>query len=170
MAERQSEETALLQLQQQFQQLAGQFDHLRQQMAEVHNESNQSSRQLTVLIEHLTDGERANGLLERVAEMATALDATQSQLEELTQRTARQEQLERLVEVVAGQSQVEEFNDNLKKLTRTQFKSNTLAESKSEQLQQALNTLRALATQREERQQADAEERNQQIANAHRKK
>lgn len=167
MPEQHSDDTALVQLQQQFQQMAGQFDRLRQQMADVHGESNQSSRQLALLIEQITDADRADGLLERVADMATALDATQSQLEALTERTARQEQLERLVEVVAGQSQLDEFNDNLKKLTRTQFKSNTLVESKSEQVQQALNTLRALATQREEVQQQRSAQFDEQLTEAH---
>ncbi len=158
----------MVQLQQQFQQLAAHFDSLRQQMAEVHAESSQSSRQLATLIEHLTDSERVAPLLASVADMATALDATQSELAELTRRTARQEQLERLVEVVAGQSQVDELSENLKKLTRTQFKSNTLIESKTGQVDQSLATLRALATRREELQQQRSEESNQQVIAAHR--
>ncbi len=161
-------DTTVLQLQQQFQQLAGHFDQLRQDMAEVHAASSQNSRQLDTLIGHLTDSERVAPLLASVADMATALDATQNELAELTRRTARQEQLERLVEVVAGQSQLEELNENLKKLTRTQFKSNTLAESKTGQVDQSLATLRTLATQREERQQHHSEQINQQLTAAHR--
>lgn len=159
---------ALLQIQQQFQQLTGQFDRLRQQIGDIYAESSQGSRQLAVLIEHLTNPKRTTPLLEQVAEMATNLDAAQTQIEELTHRTARQEQLERLVEVVAGQSQLEELNENLKKLTRTQFKSNTLVESKSGQVEQALSTLRTLATQREAIQEERTERFNQQITDAHR--
>jgi molecular chaperone GrpE (heat shock protein) len=161
-------DTTLLQLEQHFQQLSAHLDELRQQVAAVHAESNQSSRQLATLIEHLTDSERIAPLVANVAEMATALDTTQSQLEELTRRTARQEQLERLVAVVAGQSQLEELNENLKKLTRTQFKSNTLAESKTGQVEQSLTTLRALATQRAEIQQQQSEHASQQLNEAHR--
>ncbi len=161
-------DTTVLQVEQHFQQLSAHLDELRQQMAAVHAESNQSSRQLATLIEHLTDSERITPLLANVADMATALDATQTQLEELTRRTARQEQLERLVAVVAGQSQLEELNENLKKLTRTQFKSNTLAESKTGQIEQSLTTLRALATQRAEIQQQQSEHASQQLNEAHR--
>lgn len=167
-ADQGNHEAALLQLQQHVQQLAGQFDYMRQQMEEVHAESNQSNRRLATLIEQLTDSERAAPLLEQVAEMATVLDSAQTQLEELTRRTARQEQLERLVEVVAGQSQLDELNENLKKLTRTQFKSNTLGESKAGQVDQALTTLRALATQREEVQEQRTVRANQQLTDAHR--
>ncbi|MEZ4727115.1 MAG: hypothetical protein R3E79_08295 [Caldilineaceae bacterium] len=74
--------------------------------------------------------------------------AHQEQMEQLLQSVAKQPQLERLIEVVAGQAQLEELADGVKKLTRTQFKANTLAESKEQQTENALNTLREIATRR----------------------
>lgn len=74
--------------------------------------------------------------------------ARQEQVEQLLQNVARQPQLERLIEVVAGQAALDELADGVKKLTRTQFKANTLAESKEQQLEGALNTLREIATRR----------------------
>lgn len=72
--------------------------------------------------------------------------ARQDQLEQFMQEVAKQPQLERLIEVVAGQAQLDEMADSVKKLTRTQFKANTLAESKEQQVENALNILREVAT------------------------
>jgi molecular chaperone GrpE len=77
-----------------------------------------------------------------------AQTARQEQVEQLLQSVARQPQLERLIEVVAGQAALDELADSLKKLTRTQFKANTLAESKEQQVESALGTLREIATRR----------------------
>jgi len=74
--------------------------------------------------------------------------AYQEQVEQLLQTVAKQTQLERLIEVVAGQAQLEELADSVKKLTRTQFKANTLVESKEQQIESALSTLREIATRR----------------------
>ncbi len=157
----------LLQIQQQFQQIAAQVERLYQQVATVQTASNQQSQQLDALISQLTNSEEVSPLLTGMADLTTVLDETQEQLVELTQRTARQEQLERLVEVVAGQSQLDALAADLKKLTRTQFKSNTLAEGKSKQVEQALATLRTLATQRENCADAENTQRNQQVTAAH---
>lgn len=74
--------------------------------------------------------------------------ARQEQLEQLLQEVAKQPQLERLIEVVASQAQLAEATDQVKKLTRTQFKANTLTESKEQQIENALTILRELANRR----------------------
>lgn len=74
--------------------------------------------------------------------------ARQEQVEQLLQNVARQPQLERLIEVVAAQTALDELADSVKKLTRTQFKANTLAESKEQQVESALSALREIATRR----------------------
>lgn len=105
-----------------------------------------TQEQLTALSKSVATAARTDQL--QALQQSLAQTARQEQLEQLLQSVARQPQLERLIEVVAGQAALDELADSLKKLTRTQFKANTLAESKEQQVESALSTLRELATRR----------------------
>lgn len=174
----------LLQVQNRLWQLTAQLDQLQNQVAELRAEAGQSTVQVNALVEALTATPLLQPLHERLATLVTALDATQEQLttisksvaaaarqgqvEQLLQSVARQPQLERLIEVVAGQAALDELADSVKKLTRTQFKANTLAESKEQQVENALNTLREIATRRNPSPEQQPTQNSQQLATARR--
>lgn len=105
-----------------------------------------TQEQVTALSKNVATAASAEQL--QTLEQRLAQTARQEQVEQLLQNVARQPQLERLIEVVAGQAALAEVADSLKKLTRTQFKANTLAESKEQQVESALSTLREIATRR----------------------
>ncbi|MEZ4860720.1 MAG: nucleotide exchange factor GrpE [Caldilineaceae bacterium] len=120
------------------------------QLADLANALDATQEQLTVLGHSLATVAQREQLeqLQRAVMNVTRHDA----LEQLVTQVAKQGQLERLIEVVASQSQLDELSDNLKKLTRTQFKANTLVESKEQQVEGALATLREMVARREQAQ------------------
>ena len=99
---------------------------------------------LTQAIQQTADRAQVERLAQTVAD--------REQLERIAQSlagTANQEQMERLLQSVADREQVASLEETLKKLTRTQFKTNTLGESKEQQVSSALATLQTIATNRE---------------------
>jgi molecular chaperone GrpE len=88
-------------------------------------------------------------------QQTAAKTASQEQVEQLTQalaQTAHQAQLEQLSQLVADREQLANLEETLKKLTRTQFKANTLGETKEQQIASALATLQEILSRREQRQ------------------
>ena len=85
-----------------------------------------------------------------LSQTATNQVAIRQKLEELLDSMAQQSQLEGLTQHVANVEQIETLNATLTKLSRTQFKSNTLSESKENQVVDALDTLREIVNRREE--------------------
>jgi molecular chaperone GrpE (heat shock protein) len=74
-------------------------------------------------------------------------------LESLTDKlagVASQDQVGQLARAVANQEQLAELADTLKKLSRTQFKTNTLGETREQQIENALSTLQGIIERREE--------------------
>jgi len=99
---------------------------------------------LTQAIQQTADRAQVERLAQTVAD--------REQLERIAQSlagAANQEQMERLLQSVADREQVASLEEALKKLTRTQFKTNTLGESKEQQVSSALATLQTIATNRE---------------------
>lgn len=143
--------------------LSNQLAQLQQTIDALRAESDQSGQQLTTLVHHFTDQAALQPLYTQLAALTTGFDAAHERLEQLVHTAAQQEQLERLIAVVASQQQVDELVDGLKKQTRTQFKSNTLAESKEQQVEQALAALRELATRREQPQVAADQRQNERL-------
>jgi len=148
-------------------QLSSQLAQLQQTLDALRAESDQNGQQLTTLVHHFTDVAALQPVYTQLAALTTGLDAAQERLEQLTHTAAQQEQLERLIAVVASQQQVDELVDGLKKQTRTQFKSNTLAESKEQQVEQALAALRELATRRDQPQVAADQRQYERLRQAH---
>lgn len=105
-----------------------------------------TQEQLTDLSKSVATAARTDQV--QALQQSLAQTARREQVEHLLENVARQPQLERLIEVVAGQATLDELADSVKKLTRTQFKANTLAESKEQQVESALTTLRDIATRR----------------------
>lgn len=108
--------------------LTAQMDHLQSQIDQIQAEVTGGGDQIATLVRHLTSPQTAQPVLQQVADLAAHLTESQEQLATL-----------------AGE---------VKKLTRTQFKSNTLAESKDQQVENALSTLQELADHRQERTEA----------------
>ncbi len=148
-----AESQTVAQAQQRLLQLGNQLAQLQETVDVLRAESEQSSQQVATLVHHFTDRAAMQPIYEHLAMLSTALDGMQEGFEQIARSAAQQEQLERLIAVVASQSQIDELADGVKKLTRTQFKGNTLAESKEQQVESALAALRELATRREQFQQ-----------------
>ncbi len=118
-------------------------------------------------------GTQLDGLHHQITQLMHQAEALQKQLERLDQRSSfGNEQLEallqhlpdvanwagpldqRLAELTTWAEQnhdaLTELEKSIRKLSRTQFKSNSLAESQQERLQSALDTLQDLATRKQE--------------------
>lgn len=120
---------------------------VHERLAELINALDSTQEQLSALndsIATVAQRDQVEQLHQSIAQTAR-----QEQLDQFIDAVAKQGQLERLIEVVAGQGQLNEVADSVKKLSRTQFKANTLAESKEQQVENALGALREIATRRE---------------------
>jgi molecular chaperone GrpE (heat shock protein) len=104
--------------------LETQSGHIQAQMEQLLAETQVGSSQIEALVRHLTDFQAGQDLTERVAELVSRLEAVQEEMGSL--------------------------NSTVTRLGRSQFKSNTLVESKEQQIEQALGTLQEIATRREQ--------------------
>lgn len=120
--------------------LAAQVEQLQQQVGGLQEMARHSSVHLETLTRHLTDPSSLRTVEERLAELLTRLDTSQEQ--------------------------VEAISDSVKKLNRTQFKANTLAESQEQRLADALATLQELATRRETAQEERTLQEQQRLTEA----
>lgn len=104
--------------------LLSQNEILQEQLARLLEETQEHSIQVAALTHHFT-GEKASAARHaQQAEIVTRLETLQEQLDEL--------------------------NKTVTKLSRSQFKSNTLTESREQQVSNSLSTLQEIATRREE--------------------
>ncbi len=115
--------------------LAGHLVHLATRLQRIETlldhlltEAQASGSQVDALTRHLTDLDARRALEERLAELTARLEASQDRLDELGQTVAK-----------AG---------------RIQFKANTLAETKEQQIAAALAMLQEILTRREQMQEA----------------
>ena len=115
--------------------LTGQMDHLQASLDEVLATTEAGSSQVEALLRHLTDPARSQAFDERLAGLLAGQEAGQEQWQALSNG------LNDLAQTVA-------------KLSRTQFKSNTLAEMKDQHVATALGTLQDVAARREQLQEA----------------
>lgn len=104
--------------------LMSQSEMFQEQLAQLMAEVQEQSTQVTALARHFTG--------------VAAVDARQAQQVELIAR------LESL------QEQLDELNKAVTKLSRSQFKANTLTESREQQVADSISTLQEIATRREE--------------------
>lgn len=118
--------------------LAAQSDRMQAQLDRLVAEAEQSGSQVSALTRHLTDPTATQPMHERLADLLARMEASQTQLEDLATTVA--------------------------KLSRTQFRSNALAEIKEQQIATALATLQEIATRREQAQEARQSQEEQRLA------
>ena len=111
--------------------LTGQMDRLQASLDEVLATTEAGSSQVEALLRHLTDPDRSQTFDERLAGLLAGQEAGQEQWQALANG------LNDLAQTVA-------------KLSRTQFKSNTLAEMKDQHVATALGVLQDVAVRREQ--------------------
>ena len=111
--------------------LTGQMDRLQASLDEVLATTEAGSSQVEALLRHLTDPDRSQTFDERLAGLLAGQEAGQEQWQALSNG------LNDLAQTVA-------------KLSRTQFKSNTLAEMKDQHVATALGVLQDVAVRREQ--------------------
>ena len=139
---------------------------VHEQMAALHAQLAANQEELATLSQHLHVGARQ----EQVDALAVALrrTATYDQLERLFDLMPSREQIEQFLQTVANQAQVEQLDETFKRLSRTQFKANSLTESKEQQIERALATLQELATRRARLEESQNEQVAQQVERARR--
>lgn len=104
--------------------LLGQNEIIQEQMAQLLAEAQEQSAQVVALTRYFTGAEASDARHAQQAELISRLESLQEQLDEL--------------------------NKSVTKLSRSQFKSNTLTESREQQVNDSLSTLQEIATRREE--------------------
>ena len=104
--------------------LAARIEQMEVQLERLLAEVASSGSQVASLTRHLTDLDATRAIEERLVELVTRLESSQEQLHELTETVAR-----------SG---------------RSQFKANTLAETKEQRIEAVLATLQEIVTRREE--------------------
>ena len=127
--------------------------HLQAQVEHLVADATQAHSQLTALIRHVTDPHPLDGVHERLAELASQVETGREQLDALTSQMAD----------LADRQQLAELAIAVTKLGRTQFKSNTLGESKEVQIEQSLKTLQDMLARREERQNQAGRQRQERL-------
>jgi molecular chaperone GrpE len=113
--------------------LTNQLDRLQASVDDMLAATQASESQVEALLRHLTDPARSRELDEQLAGLLAGQEAGQEQWQAL-----------------AGS--LNDLGQTVAKLNRTQFKSNTLAEMKDQQVATALGTLQDVAIRREQRQ------------------
>ncbi len=116
-------------------------NHLERMQAELQHlraQMDQSGAQVDVIAQQLTDITASSPVAAQLAELLTRSEAYQEQLEEIA--------------------------STAKKLTRVQFKANTLLESREQQISTALETLQEMATRREQLDEARQQMQQEEIA------
>ncbi len=121
--------------------LTGQMDRLQATVEDLLVATEAANSQTAALLRHLTDPERGQAIIERLAELSAGQESAQTQWQAFADRLS------------AG---LNELTQALARLNRTQFRANTLAEMKDQQVTSALETLQEVAARREQLQEARA--------------
>lgn len=168
----------LVQVQHRLFNLASQLDSMQIKLERLTTETQQSVSQVSTLTRNLTDPQALQATQEKLADFAAQLEssrerldglsqsvarassseqiqelqsrvASQEQLDTLMHLVAKQEQMERLIQMVASEERVAELAEAVQKLGRTQYKANTLLESKEAHITSAINTLQEIIERRD---------------------
>lgn len=125
--------------------LTGQIDRLQASVDDVLATTQVSASQVTALLRHLTDPARSQDLDERLAGLLASQEAEQERWQALA-------------------NSLNDLGQTVVKLNRTQFKANTLAEMKDQQVATALGTLQDVAARREQVQEDRARHEQERVA------
>jgi molecular chaperone GrpE (heat shock protein) len=128
------------QVQQRLLHLDTQMAHLHAQVECLLADATEANGQVATLVRHVTDPHPLEAVHQRLAELAEQMEANRDQLNLLAQKLAE----------LAGKEQLVELASTITRLSRTQFKSNALGETKEQQIERAMATLQDLVTRREQ--------------------
>lgn len=132
------EHAEVLQVQNTMASLTQHIERMQWELGQLLQETQESNGQLQALTRHFLDTESHNRLNEVLAEVQTQMESGQEKIDELVQ--------------------------TMKKLSRTQFKANTLNETKDQRLSETIALLREMLAKREEIQNARKDEEQQRQA------
>ncbi len=119
-----------------------QMAHLQAQVERLMADASATNSQFAVLLRHMTDPHPLQGVCERLAELIEQVGSNREQLDLMANHLT----------ALAGKEQLTELASTITRLGRTQFKSNTLGETKEQQIERSLATLQELLTHRQQRQ------------------
>lgn len=125
-------------------------DPLNRQIAELVTKVENNAIQLEQLSESVAAApryEQLDGLSQSIQQVAS--QAELSRLAERVDQLAQREQLDELSNRLASQDELANLAKEFKRLSRTQFKTNTLTEGKEQQTTAAISTLQEIVTRRE---------------------
>ena len=128
-----------------------QMAHLQAHVERLMADASETNSQFAVLLRHMTDPHPLQGVCERLAVLIEQVGSNREQLDLMANHLT----------ALAGKEQLTELASTITRLGRTQFKSNTLGETKEQQIERALATLQDLLTHRQHRQ--DQEEQRLQV-------
>ena len=118
-------------------QLTNQIENMQWEIARLSRDTQKSNHKVDVLLTHVLNAKSQKYVQESLAELQTQLESDQERLDEL--------------------------GKTVKKLSRTQFKANTLSESKEQQVSETVTLLRELVTKRDNLPKVQREEEQQRI-------
>lgn len=145
----------LPQIQHRLHHLTSQLDQMQVRLDQLTTDAQGNSIQLDALLQTMLTPHAVQTVDERLAELTGQLDSTHEQIAQMRQvlsTVATQEQVNSLERALAGRDLLADVADSVKKLGRTQFKANTLGDSREQQIESALSLARELVTRREQQQ------------------
>jgi molecular chaperone GrpE (heat shock protein) len=134
--------TMTYQVQQRLLHIDTQMAQLQAQVERLITDASEANSQFAVLVRHMTDPHPLQGVCERLAELIEQVGSNREQLDLMAKHLT----------ALAGKEQLTELAHTITRLGRTQFKSNTLSETKEQQIERSLTTLQELLTHRQQRQ------------------
>lgn len=143
----------LPQIQHRLHRLTSQLDQMQARLDQLTTGAQDNNIQLDALLQTMLTPHAVQTVDERLAELTVQLDATHEQITQMREAlstVATQEQVSSLERALAGRDLLTDVADSVKKLGRTQFKANTLGDTREQQIESALSLARELVTRREQ--------------------
>jgi molecular chaperone GrpE (heat shock protein) len=143
----------LPQIQHRLHRLTSQLDQMQARLDQLTTGAQDNNIQLDALLQTMLTPHAVQTVDERLAELTVQLDSTHEQIAQMREAlstVATQEQVSSLERALAGRDLLADVADSVKKLGRTQFKANTLGDTREQQIESALSLARELVTRREQ--------------------
>jgi len=146
--------------------LANQIEQMQWAVARLFTETQVSNSKINALTKHLINSGAQAHIHEKLAEFLTQLETSQEKLDDLSepQKRIHEKLAEFLSQLETSQERLDDLTKTVKKLSRTQFKANTLSESKEQQVSETVALLSEIVTKREELKEAQKIEEQQRIS------
>ena len=145
--------------------------YVQESLAELQAQRETDQEKMDLLLTHVIDAKNQRHVQERLIELQAQLESEQKKIDILLTHVVdsknHKDVQERLAEfqtqLESDQERLDELGKTVKKLSRTQFKANTLSESKEQQVSETVTLLRELVTKRDNLPEAQREEDQQRI-------